>query len=410
MTLGATRTCQTQAMPPSTAALLERVRQQVLRGEPEWTSSTAPEAFLPLVSYFDPDIWQSEISSLFRKLPLIAAHSSEIGPGQVLPHDGYGLPLLLSRDAQGEVRCFLNVCRHRGMRLVETPGAQPKSSVVCRYHGWAFQLDGQLRHRLHASAFDSCKPDALNLVSLPCAERHGLIWVVPDPNASIDLDTFLGTLNTELPFFEIEKLTHFRTIETEFNANWKLMIDAFTEGYHIRVLHKDSIAPFFTDNMAAAEFVGPHIHSLVARKAAETWAKDANCEPPAKLAALGKLATVSQIIFPNTITIFHPDYLSLVTLYPTGPETMRWTHRMLIPPEKATPDWAPHWEKTFNLIERGVFQAEDIACAVGIQQGLKSGANTHSRVGRLEQSLVAFHGHVQAATGQKQRTVFTEPH
>jgi len=70
------------------------------------------------------------------------------------------------------------------------------------------------------------------------------------------------------------------------------------------------------------------------------------------MASLCELVTPSHVVFPNTITIFHPDYLSLVTLYPVGPETLSWTHRMLIPADKATPDWAPHWDKTFRLSSR----------------------------------------------------------
>lgn len=393
-------------LPSLTRAMLEHVRGQLRSGVADWQTSTAPEARLPVESYFDPIIWQSEVQSLFRSLPLIAAHSSELLPGQVLTHDSYDMPLLLSRDDQGTVRCFLNVCRHRGMRLVEAkPQAQSRKSVVCRYHGWAFQLDGALRHRLHSDSFDTCTPDNLNLVPLPCAERHGLIWVVPDPKGQINLDAHLGRLNQELPFLEIDRLQHFRTIESEYAANWKLMLDAFLEGYHIRVLHKDSIAPFFTDAVVAAVREGPHIHSLVARLKAQDWAQDDAATLPAKQSEMAKLVTVSQVIFPNTITIFHPDYLSLITVYPTGPETMRWTHRMLIPPERSTPDWTPHWEKTFHLIQRGVFEAEDIACAVDIQKGLKTGANSHLVVGRLEQALVWFHDAVQNATGQTQRTM-----
>ena len=66
----------------------------------------------------------------------------------------------------------------------------------------------------------------------------------------------------------------------------------------------------------------------------------------------------------------------------------------LIPADRATPDWTPHWEKTFRLIEEGVFQKEDIACAIGIQRGLKSGANEHLTAGRAEQALGWFHDDV----------------
>ena len=101
--------------------------------------------------------------------------------------------------------------------------------------------------------------------------------------------------------------------------------------------------------------------------------------------------TPTNVIFPNAIHIFHPDYLSVITLHPVAAGRLRWIHRMLIPKEKTTPDWLPHWQKTFRLIEEGVFQKEDIACAVGIQSGFASGANTHLVIGRAEQGVGWFH-------------------
>ncbi|HSH89694.1 MAG TPA: SRPBCC family protein [Ramlibacter sp.] len=386
------------SLPATIASQLERVRDQLVREKPQWGER---ESHIPVERYFSPQVWQAEVDHLFRKLPLIVAHSSEIAAGQVLANDSYGVPILLSRDAEGVLRAFLNVCRHRGMRLVEgAAGAHTKASVVCPYHGWTYRLDGGLRHMLHAEAFDACPKGARDLVTLPCAERHGLVWVVPNPEGSIDVEAFLQGLDAELPFYDIENLRAFRTIEAEYPANWKLILDAFLEGYHIRVLHKDTIYPFFADNIAAAVRHGPHSSSLVARRAAEEWVRDPNAKREPDLHELRQLVTPSQVIFPNTITIFHPDYLSLITLYPSGPETLRWTHRMLVPVEKSTPDWAPHWEKTFRLIEQGVFQKEDIHCAINIQKGLKTGANKFLTAGRIEQGLGWYHDTVQEYIGK----------
>jgi phenylpropionate dioxygenase-like ring-hydroxylating dioxygenase large terminal subunit len=288
------------------------------------------------------------------------------------------------------------------MRLVGTAAtAQSRASVVCPYHGWTYRLDGALRHRLHAEAFD-CSASGANaehLVALPCEERHGLLWVVPTPDATIDVAAWLGALDTELAFFGIEGLRHFRSVAADYPANWKLIVDAFLEAYHIRVLHKDTIYPFFADGLTAGVRFGPHVQSLVARRASEAWARQAPDEGgamPEGREALCQLATPSHVIFPNTITIFHPDYLSLVTLYPVAAGTLRWMHRMLIPADRAGADWTPHWEKTFALIEEGVFQKEDIACAVGIQRGLASGANRFLTAGRAEQAIGWFHADVAA--------------
>jgi len=382
-------------LPPHIASQLERIRAQVVAGRLEWQDSDAPVAHVPVETYFSADVRDAEVEQLFRPLPLIVGHASELPPGHVLAHDDYGVPMLLTRDADGTFRAFLNVCRHRGMRLVEASGAAvEKKSIVCPYHGWTYRLAGELRHRLHAEAFDACTAGSDNLVALPCEERHGLLWVVPTAGATIDVARHLGGLDGEMAFLAVDGLRHFRTVHAEYPANWKLIVDAFLEAYHIRVLHKDTIYPFFADGLTATERFGPHVQSLVARRPAEAWAKEADAAMPADMAQLCELVTPSHVVFPNTITIFHPDYLSLVTLYPVGPERLSWTHRMLIPADKATPDWAPHWDKTFRLIEQGVFQKEDIACAVGIQKGMRSGANRFVTAGRAEQGIGWFHADV----------------
>ena len=74
-------------------------------------------------------------------------------------------------------------------------------------------------------------------------------------------------------------------------------------------------------------------------------------------------------------------------------------HRMLIPRAKSGAHWLPHWEKTFNLIEEGVFQKEDIHCAMQIQRGLRSGANAWMTAGRMERGVGWFHDSVREAIG-----------
>jgi phenylpropionate dioxygenase-like ring-hydroxylating dioxygenase large terminal subunit len=384
------------ALPPILAGQLASLRAQIAENAP---CRGDAETHIPVDRYFSEAVWRSEVEALFRGLPLIVAHASELAPGQALAHDDYGIPLLLTRDADGRARAFLNVCRHRGMRLVAEGPARSCTGVACPYHGWAYRLDGELRHRLHADAFDACHPDDTSLVPLPCEERHGLLWVVPKAGAAIDVRQFLGGLDDEFAFHGIGELQHFRTIATEYEANWKLVVDAFLEAYHIRVLHKDTIYPYFADGLTAAQRFGPHISSLVARREAVEWVKRRD-EAPATTEALRRIASPSHVVFPNTVTIFHPDYLSLITLYPVGPERLRWSHRMLVPRDKTTPDWTPHWEKTYELIEQGVFQKEDLHCAVQIQAGLRTGANRFLRAGRMEQGLAWFHGNVAEAIAQ----------
>ena len=387
-------------LPPRIAALLDQIREQIASNKPERSEH---QHRIPVEYYFASAQYEAEKSTLFSRYPLIVAHRSDLKSGTAMAHDAYGVPLLLTRDADGVVHCFLNVCRHRGMRLLDDQTARSRQGVACPYHGWSYHLDGKFRHMMQADAFDACPAGERDLVAVPCAERAGLIWVIPSPNSEMNLDEYLGDLQAELNYYEVAEHVTYRVVENHYAANWKLIVDAFLEAYHIRVLHRETIHPFFMDGINSGgqmprskknEAQGPHFSSMVARRPAQEWQAQGS-PPPKNHHELRELVTPSHVIFPNTIAIYHPDYVSLISLFPIGAESLRWMHRMLIPKEKATPEWQPHWEKTFELIEKGVFQKEDIHTAVGIQQGLRTGANAYLTVGRVEAPLADFHREVQ---------------
>ena len=270
--IGASRHDDTASSTPPRR--LGRIRAQVIAGRLDWQDSSEPAARIPVENYFSADVRDAEVEQLFRPLPLIVGHAGELPPGHVLAHDEYGVPMLLTRDADGRFRAFLNVCRHRGMRLVDaSTQAAPKASIVCPYHGWTYRLEGALRHRLHAEAFDRLRRERRE-PGRPAGRGAprpalGRAYGRRDDRRR----AFLGGLDDELPFFGVAGLRLFRTVRAEYPANWKLIVDAFLEAYHIRVLHKDTIYPFFADGLTAAARFGPHIQSLVARRAAEPWAK-----------------------------------------------------------------------------------------------------------------------------------------
>jgi phenylpropionate dioxygenase-like ring-hydroxylating dioxygenase large terminal subunit len=383
----------TMPMPATLAALVERL-DHARRTETRELGDEA--AALATHRYADAAHWHSEQAALFGQWPIVAAHSSELPVGSALPFDALGVPLLLTRAADGRARAFLNACRHRGMALLsagaEPASAKPCRSLVCPYHAWTYELDGRLRHRLHAEAFDGIDPGTLNLVELPCDEAAGLVLVQRTPGPAFSAVDFLQGLAAHLDWLELPRMRVFRKVDHVYPANWKLTVDAFLEGYHIRVLHRDTIYPFFADAYTVNQHAGPHQDSLVARRAAfESFT------PPGDRSALCKLATPTQLLFPNTFLIWHPDYVSLVGMFSPSVGEVRWVHTMLIPPERSGEDWTPHWEKTFALIEQTVFQQEDVATAIAIQRGVSTGASAAFQLGRLEHEVLRFHRNVDAA-------------
>jgi phenylpropionate dioxygenase-like ring-hydroxylating dioxygenase large terminal subunit len=382
--------------PPELAAMIQRLQGLQHGGPRELGAATGQ---VPTAHYTDAAHWQREQDAVFGHWPIVAAHSAELQPGTALPFDALGVPIVLTRTPDGRARAFYNVCRHRGMALVACPDpgqdpaqAMPCKSLVCPYHGWTYELDGRLRHRLHAETFDGIDPATLNLVELPCDEAAGLVFIRRTPGPAFSARRTLQGLGDHLDALGLADMKVFRKVDQVHAANWKLTADAFLEGYHIRVLHRDSIYPYFADAYTVNWRAGPHLDSLVARRAAFE-----PHEAPPDRAALCRLSTPTQFLFPNTFLIWHPDYVSLIGMTAPSAGTVRWAHTMLIPPDRTGPDWTPHWEKTFRLIEQTVFQKEDIATAVATQRGFGSGANTVLHTGRLEHELLRFHQNIDAA-------------
>ena len=101
-------------------------------------------------------------------------------PGDWMTHDYAGVPILLLRRADGSLGAFLNVCRHRGARVAEGCGSGA-SSFSCPYHGWTYGLDGALVARPEEASFAAAERATHGLRALPVVEKHGMIWVGPNP-------------------------------------------------------------------------------------------------------------------------------------------------------------------------------------------------------------------------------------
>jgi len=375
--------------PATLTRLAERLAADLARG----TRQQGATAQIEVERYLDPQRLEAELA-LMRKGPVILGHASEIPVSGRLAVERLGLPLLLSRDAGGAVYGHYNVCRHRGMRLVEA-GAAACRNFVCPYHGWTYALDGRLSGLPHRELFDEL-PQGLR--AFPLIERHGLLWGWPELPGSTppqDLDDWLGGIGAELDHFGIADAAVFRRSEVERRCNWKLIVEAFLESYHIRVLHRDTIYPFFCDATAVSEQVGPHFRSAAARRRI--------AEHRAGTAVDLRLdCTFTHHLFPNTVLIFHPDYSSLITLWPLAPDRVLWSHALLVPAQDLTEAARPHWDKSFELIEQGVFQQEDLHACEGIQAGLASGANSSLHCGRLEYALGQLHAEWDRRLAQAQ--------
>jgi phenylpropionate dioxygenase-like ring-hydroxylating dioxygenase large terminal subunit len=346
----------------------------------------------PIERYTNQERFDAEQEKIFRFHPIIAAHASELPEnGAFITLRKAGLPLLLTRDKDGQVHAFLNVCRHRGAKLVsEEKGC--KNVFSCPYHAWTYASNGDLRGVPHQKqGFPDIDKAANGLKRLPVAERLGFIWILANPKTeSYDFEPFLSVLEQEFGWIDMagHAITHVETVES--NANWKLLLEAGLEAYHFRIAHKNTVGPHMMDSLSSYEMFGPHIRSILPRSSLPTLdpADRDNWD-------FRELTNVVYTLFPSTQILTMQDHYALIQVEPIAPGKTLIRLATVAPAEDITSDKVDHWKRNHSITKATL--TEDFDICADIQSGLESGANDALTFGRYEGALDRFNKEIEKA-------------
>ncbi len=211
--------------------------------------------------YTDPKRFEAERKKIFLEGPMLVGLSGELSePGDRILFDAAGPPILVIRGEDGALRAFLNMCTHRGARLVSN--CDPAKQLLCPFHGWVFDLEGRLASMPLKHAFEGMGDEARGLIRVPVAERHGMVFVRVRPleggGEELDLEDFLGPIGPLLDALQLDTLRLIRADRIEAHTNWKLALDMGREVYHVPAVHKNTIAANLYPHVAIFDCYGTH--------------------------------------------------------------------------------------------------------------------------------------------------------
>lgn len=365
--------------------LLHRLFELIDRGSTQLSQTCSLQS---TEAYISPDRLAWEREHLFTRRPLLITHSSHLQqPGDYVTDDLGFVPLLLTRDTDGQLHAFANVCRHRGARLARGCGHGAKA-FLCPYHGWTYGLQGDLRSLAPRDGFAGLHRHGLGLIRLPVAERHGLIWVLPTAGASIDQAGGLGELDAELAAYGFASFAHYETKVLHARTNWKLVMDGFLESWHFNVLHRQTISSLFLPGVGLVDGFGPHLRVVYPRRSVLAL----RGEPESQWNLL-KHCIVIYVLFPNTLVNWQGDHLEIWRVFPgrTGNPGECVAESSLYTPEPVQSDSArEHWRRNMDLLIRTVVN-EDLPVAEDVQRGYEARVQTHVAFGRHEPALALYH-------------------
>lgn len=269
---------------------------------------------LPAAAYTGQEFWETECDTVFKRNWICVGFAHELKEsGDAIPVTIANNPLLLVRNAKGEVTAFHNICRHRCLTLVDKPKNVGKL-IRCPYHAWAYDLEGQLRAAPHfgganAHNHESFDKKANSLIPVRTHVWNDWIFVNIDGNAE-PFEDYAATLKGRLDGIDWDMVECVGTLDFgEVACNWKFIMENFIEPYHVQFVHATTTDQPLEDH-----------YTII----------DGNCMGSAvdldeEVGTSGSLGVSSRYLalYPNFILgRYFPDQIGVYLNIPTGPGTM----------------------------------------------------------------------------------------
>jgi phenylpropionate dioxygenase-like ring-hydroxylating dioxygenase large terminal subunit len=352
---------------------------------------------LPAGRYRDPEFLALE-RRLWASAWLYAGHASELPtPGGYKLWDRSGVPVLLLRDADGEIRAFYNACRHRGGPLVCEPAGNTGAQLTCHYHGWTYDLQGRLVGVRDRRDFPGLDFATRSLIPLRCERLGDWVFVNRDPDAEA-LEQHLGPVNDYFRGLALQTLRPVHQQTFPVRCNFKMLLEGFLEVYHLNAVHPGT-ADRFLDHRGTHMELWPNGHScMITANRRREW-QDPGAKGMAEIPGCDDLErhnNPSFNIFPNLVTPVSPTGLPFNLVWPVADDAA------LLEVVWFAPDWGDGprpdgWDRRLQNYERII--REDMSLVEQIQASVPSPGFRGMRLGYPERRIYHWHEELDRRIG-----------
>lgn len=331
------------------------------------------------------DRFDTEQAKIFKRYPVpvtLAAVLPE--PGAVVAVEAYGMPLLVSRARDGDIRVFINACQHKGSKLVEDCEVHKQSRMTCPYHAWTYGLDGKLVGVARADMFEGLDKTKRSLKQLPSRVWGGIVYAQLD-GSEPDYSNLSEQVADDFTALGIPSAHVYGRKSFDLKANWKLVLEPFLEGYHVQRLHAASIGALFVDAPSVVDTFGANIRQVSGRIGYVPAMLDEDPD-----SNVHKLVTHAYTAFPNLVIVTSQYYTSAMILMPRSVNHTTVHYFMLTPETATTPKAEEVFERSYDLIIK-VFGGEDFRAAQISHAGLATGVPETTIYCGLEENIIRYY-------------------
>ncbi len=352
---------------------------------------------LPRWTYRNAEFFELEMEHLFKPHWMLAGHVSDVAePGTYLTFDGFGERALVIRGDDGRLRAFHNVCRHRGAMLLNEPRGHCSHAISCPFHGWTYDIRGNLMSVPARHTFRELEFETNGLVPLELETWMGFVFVRFRTGGASLKDTMSPVEHLISPYqvTEMEALpgTGFRQRRP---YNWKIIHDIDNEGYHVPVGHpalQQLYGSTYRDDCIGDI---PVSSGRISERLARNWSVR-NYQK--LLPGFGHLPEENQKlwlyigIFPNMVIGLYPDSVEFYMTLPISPEHTWFQGRSFaLRDDRREVHAARYLNRRINYIT----DREDEQFVRAMQDGLRSSAFPEQNLSEREQGVRNFHKALQ---------------